>query len=172
MRRWIHLDGPGIPDSREFNTLLAGSSAAPCTCERLVEEDIAAIVFTGGTTGLPKGARTSHRQIAWNGLNSVIHDVNRDDVYLNVFPMFHVGGLFVYTLPQIIMGGTTVLLKRFDPERVLHLLQRERATIFAAVPAMYQMLTQTPVSYTHLDVYKRQIYIRKNGHRHWHKPQP
>jgi len=61
-----------------------------------------------------------------------------------VFPMFHVGGLFVYTLPQIIMGGTTVLMKRFDPERVLHLLQRERATIFAAVPAMYQMLTQTP----------------------------
>lgn len=144
VRHWIHLDGPGIPGSQEFNALLAGSSAAPCTCETLVEEDIAAIVFTGGTTGLPKGVRISHRQIAWNGLNSVIHDVNRDDVYLNVFPMFHVGGLFVYTLPQIIMGGTTVLLKRFDPERVLHLLQRERATIFAAVPAMYQVLTQTP----------------------------
>ncbi|RUQ31252.1 MAG: long-chain fatty acid--CoA ligase [Candidatus Competibacteraceae bacterium] len=144
VRHWIHLDGPGIPGSREFSALLAHSSAAPCVCETLVEEDIAAIVFTGGTTGLSKGARISHRQIAWNCLNSVIHDVNRDDVYLNVFPMFHVGGLFVYTLPQIIMGGTTVLMKRFDPERVLHLLQRERATIFAAVPAMYQMLTQTP----------------------------
>lgn len=144
VRHWIHLDGPGIPGSRGFSALLAHSSAAPCVCETLVEEDIAAIVFTGGTTGLSKGARISHRQIAWNGLNSVIHDVNHDDVYLNVFPMFHVGGLFVYTLPQIIMGGTTVLMKRFDPERVLHLLQRERATIFAAVPAMYQMLTQTP----------------------------
>ena len=144
VRHWIHLDGPGIPGSREFSALLAHSSAAPCVCETLVEEDIAAIVFTGGTTGLSKGARISHRQIAWNGLNSVIHDVNHDDVYLNVFPMFHVGGLFVYTLPQIIMGGTTVLMKRFDPERVLHLLQRERATSFAAVPAMYQMLTQTP----------------------------
>jgi len=144
VRHWIHLDGPGIPGGQAFNTLLADSSAMPCTCETLVEEDIAAIVFTGGTTGLPKGARISHRQIAWNALNSVIHDVNRDDVYLNVFPLFHVGGLFVYTLPQMIMGGTTVLLKRFDPERVLHLLQRERATIFAAVPAMYQMLIQTP----------------------------
>ena len=144
VRHWIHLDGSGIPGSQDFSALLTAASAAPRTCETLVEEDIAAIVFTGGTTGLPKGARISHRQIAWNALNSVIHDVNRDDVYLNVFPMFHVGGLFVYTLPQIIMGGTTVLLKRFDPERVLHLLQRERATIFAAVPAMYQMLTQTP----------------------------
>ena len=142
VRHWVHLDGPGIPGSRDFNELLAAAPATPRTCETLAEEDIAAIVFTGGTTGLPKGAQISHRQIAWNGLNSVIHDVNRNDVYLNVFPMFHVGGLFVYTLPQVIMGGTTVLLKRFDPERVLELLQRERATIFAAVPAMYQMLTQ------------------------------
>lgn len=145
VQHWIHLDGPGIPGSRDFNELLAAAPTTPCTCETLVEEDIAAIVFTGGTTGLPKGAQISHRQIAWNGLNSVIHDVNRDDVYLNVFPMFHVGGLFVYTLPQVIMGGTTVLLKRFDPERVLELLQRERATIFAAVPAMYQMLTQARI---------------------------
>ncbi|MCB1778305.1 MAG: long-chain fatty acid--CoA ligase [Candidatus Competibacteraceae bacterium] len=142
VQHWIHLDGSGIPGSRDFNTLLAATPATPRTCETLTEEDIAAIVFTGGTTGLPKGARISHRQIAWNCLNTVIHDLGRDDVYLNVFPMFHVGGLFVYTLPQVILGGTTVLLKRFDPERVLELIQRERATVFAAVPAMYQMLTQ------------------------------
>lgn len=142
VRHWIHLDGLGFPGSLDFNEWLATAPTVPRTCETLVEEDIAAIVFTGGTTGLSKGAQISHRQIAWNSLNSVIHDVNRDDVYLNVFPMFHVGGLFVYTLPQVIMGGTTILLKRFDPERVLELLQREQATIFAAVPAMYQMLTQ------------------------------
>lgn len=142
VRHWIHLDGLGFPGSLDFNEWLATAPTTPRTCETLVEEDIAAIVFTGGTTGLSKGAQISHRQIAWNSLNSVIHDVNRDDVYLNVFPMFHVGGLFVYTLPQVIMGGTTILLKRFDPERVLELLQREQATIFAAVPAMYQMLTQ------------------------------
>jgi len=142
VRHWIHLDGLGFSGSLDFNAWLATAPTTPRTCEALVEEDIAAIVFTGGTTGLSKGAQISHRQIAWNSLNSVIHDVNRDDVYLNVFPMFHVGGLFVYTLPQVIMGGTTILLKRFDPERVLELLQREQATIFAAVPAMYQMLTQ------------------------------
>ena len=144
IRHWIHLDGVGIPGSLHFGDLLDAALATPCACEMLVEEDIAAIVFTGGTTGLPKGAQISHRQIAWNCLNSVIHDVGRNEVYLNVFPMFHVGGLFVYTLPQVIMGGTTVLLKRFDPEQVLRLIEREKATIFAAVPAMYQMLTQTP----------------------------
>ena len=144
VRHWIHLDGAGISGSRDFNALLADSSPDACFREDLRDEDIAAIVFTGGTTGLPKGAQISHRQIAWNCLNTVIHDLGRGDVYLNVFPMFHVGGLFVYTLPQVIMGGTTVLLKRFDPDQVLRLIQRERVTVFAAVPAMYQMLAQTP----------------------------
>ena len=144
VRHWIHLDGAGISGSQDFNALLADSLPDACFREDLKDEDIAAIVFTGGTTGLPKGAQISHRQIAWNCLNTVIHDLGRGDVYLNVFPMFHVGGLFVYTLPQVIMGGTTVLLKRFDPDQVLRLIQRERVTVFAAVPAMYQMLAQTP----------------------------
>ena len=82
--------------------------------------------------------------IAWNTLNTVIHDVTHDDVYLNVFPMFHTGGLFVYTLPQVIFGGTTILLRQFDPAKVLRLIERERVTIFAGVPTMYQMLTQAP----------------------------
>lgn len=144
VQHWIHLDGIGIAGSRHFGDVLDTSPTIPCTCETLNDEDIAAIVFTGGTTGLAKGARISHRQIAWNCLNTVIHDLDRSDVYLNVFPLFHVGGLFVYTLPQIILGGITVLIKRFDPEQVLRLLERERVTVFAAVPAMYQMLAQNP----------------------------
>jgi fatty-acyl-CoA synthase len=144
VRHWIHLDGTGVPGSLNYGDLLDAAPPTSRVCETLVEEDIAAIVFTGGTTGLPKGAQISHRQIAWNGLNTVIHDLGRGDVYLNVFPMFHVGGLFVYTLPQVLMGGTTVLMKRFDPEQVLRLIERERVTVFAAVPAMYQMLAQTP----------------------------
>jgi fatty-acyl-CoA synthase len=55
--------------------------------------------------------------------------------------MFHTGGLFVYTLPQVIFGGTTIFIREFQPERVLALLERENVTIFAAVPTMYQMLT-------------------------------
>jgi len=82
--------------------------------------------------------------IAWNTLNTVIHDVTHNDVYLNVFPMFHTGGLFVYTLPQVIFGGTTIFIRQFDPAQVLTLLQREKVTIFAAVPTMYQMLTTAP----------------------------
>jgi fatty-acyl-CoA synthase len=70
--------------------------------------------------------------------------VTHNDVYLNVFPMFHTGGLFVYTLPQVIFGGTTIFIRQFDPEPVLTLIEREHVTIFAAVPTMYQMLTTAP----------------------------
>lgn len=137
----LHLDGDGLPDSLHFETILQSSSDAPVTCETLEAEDTAALIFTGGTTGLPKAAEVSHRMIAWNTLNTVIHDVTHNDVYLNVFPMFHTGGLFVYTLPQVIFGGTTIFIKQFDPAQVLSLLEREKVTIFAAVPTMYQMLT-------------------------------
>ena len=137
----LHLDGNGIQGSLPFEPTLQSASDSAVTCEDLEAEDTAALIFTGGTTGLPKAAQVSHRMIAWNTLNTVIHDVTHNDVYLNVFPMFHTGGLFVYTLPQVIFGGTTILIRAFDPVQVLTLLEREKVTIFAAVPTMYQMLT-------------------------------
>ena len=111
------------------------------TTESVEAEDIVALLFTGGTTGLPKAAQISHRMIAWNTLNTVIHDITHGDTVVNVFPMFHTGGLLVYTLPMMIIGGTVVLTRRFEPEQVLDLLQDYRATFFAGVPTMYQLLT-------------------------------
>ncbi len=137
----LHLDGNGIEGSLPFESTLQSASDSAVTCPSLEAEDIAALIFTGGTTGLPKAAEVSHRMIAWNTLNTVIHDVTHNDVYLNVFPMFHTGGLFVYTLPQVIFGGTTIFIRQFEPAQVLTLLEREHVTIFAAVPTMYQMLT-------------------------------
>ncbi|WP_374688122.1 AMP-binding protein, partial [Promineifilum sp.] len=137
-------DGDELPDYERFERVLRGAPAEPVATDELEAEDIAALIFTGGTTGLPKAAQVSHRMIGWNTLNTVIHDVTHDDVYLNVFPMFHTGGLFVYTLPQIIFGGTTILMRPFDPPRVLELIERERVTIFGAVPTMYQLIAQAP----------------------------
>ena len=142
--RLLHLDGSGLPGSLGYEHTLQGSPETPVTCETLEAEDIAALIFTGGTTGLPKAAQVSHRMIVWNTLNTVIHDVIHHDVYLNIFPMFHTGGLFVYTLPQVIFGGSIILVRQFDPALVLRLIEREKVTIFAGVPTMYQMLAQAP----------------------------
>ncbi len=142
--RLVHLDGAGIPGSVAFDALLATASDAAVTCETLELEDIACLLFTGGTTGMPKGAMISHRQINWNSLNTVIHDLSHGDVYLNVFPLFHTGGLFTYLATQITFGNATHLVRQFDATQVLDILEREGITVFAAVPTMYQMLTQAP----------------------------
>ncbi|HUM70063.1 MAG TPA: AMP-binding protein, partial [Chloroflexota bacterium] len=142
LRHFVHLEGEGAPGSRPYSAVQQEASPDPIFDPTIEAEDIAALIFTGGTTGLPKAAQVSHRMIAWNTLNTVIHDLHHDDIYLNVFPLFHTGGLFVYTLPNVIMGGTTILLRQFEPERVLQLIEQERVTIFAGVPTMYQLLTQ------------------------------
>ncbi|MGB5058317.1 MAG: long-chain fatty acid--CoA ligase [Candidatus Promineifilaceae bacterium] len=138
---YVHLDGEPVGGSLSFKEarLDSGENA---TTAAVTEDTTAALIFTGGTTGLPKAAQVTHKMIAWNSLNTIIHDLHHDDIYLNVFPLFHTGGLFVYTLPQVILGGTTILLRQFDPAQVLDLIARERVTVFAGVPTMYQLLTQ------------------------------
>ena len=142
LTHFVHVEGAGVPGSALFAEAMAAGMDTAVSTPTLSEEDTAALIFTGGTTGLPKAAQVSHRMIAWNTLNTVIHDLQHNDVYLNVFPLFHTGGLFVYTLPQIILGGTVILLRQFDPAQVLDLIAREQVTVFAGVPTMYQLLTQ------------------------------
>ena len=136
----VHLEGQQVLDSTAY-TMIQDEPRALEMCSTVSEEDIAALIFTGGTTGLPKAAKISHRQIGWNALNTVIHDLRHGDRYLNVFPLFHTGGMFVYTVPLVILGGTTVVLRQFDPNRVLEIIDAEEITVFAGVPTMYQMIS-------------------------------
>jgi len=142
--RYLHAEGDGIEGSQPYESAIAASPDTPVACETLDKEDAACLLFTGGTTGLPKGAIISHRQICWNVLNTVIHDLTHDDIYLCVFPLFHAGGLFAYMSSQVVFGNTSILTRQFDPEQVLRLIEREGVTVFAAVPTMYQMMTQAP----------------------------
>ncbi len=139
---YLHLEETGIGASQPFSAILGEAPATPVSCESLTEEDTACLLFTGGTTGLPKGAMISHRMICWNAFNTVIHDLHHDDIYLCVFPLFHAGGLFAYLSSQVIFGNTTILTRQFDPVQVLDLIQHEQVTVFAGVPTMYQMMTQ------------------------------
>lgn len=120
----------------------AAGAASPMTCEELTEDDAACLLFTGGTTGAPKAAVQSHRQIVWNTMNTFLGDIRETDVFLNIFPMFHTGGLFAFSVPLLIMGGRVVQAGRFDPEVVLRLIESERITIFGGVPTVFQMLTE------------------------------
>ena len=142
--QYVHIEGDGVGGSQRYQSIIDQSPSMPVTCESLDKEDTACLLFTGGTTGLPKGAQISHRQICWNVLNTVIHDLTHGDIYLCVFPLFHAGGLFTYLSSQVIFGNTTILTRQFDPAQVLDLIERERVTVFAGVPTMYQAMTRAP----------------------------
>lgn len=138
VEHWLVVEGAGP----SLEAVVSEPTSDDPSCPDLDPEDIAALIFTGGTTGAPKGAMVSHRMVAWNALDTAIHDLREGDVYLDVFPLFHTGGLLVYTVPQLILGGTTILMPRFCPERALELIERERVTVFAAVPTMYQRMVK------------------------------
>jgi len=144
LRHCLHLDGDGLPGSLDYQRTLAAQPARPISTAPLDAEDIVGLLFTGGTTGQPKAAQISHRMIAWNTLNTLVHELERGDITLTHTPMFHTGGLLVYTLPLLTLGGTVVIMRRWTPDDMLALIERERVTMFFCVPTQYQLMLQSP----------------------------
>ena len=103
------------------------------------------ILYTAGTTGFPKGAIYSHKMLFWNSINTAMSlIVNSESRTVNVMPPFHTGGWNVLLTPFLHHGGYTCLVKKFDPDVVLELLESEKTTIFMAVPTMLKMIAESP----------------------------
>ncbi|PKR76898.1 long-chain fatty acid--CoA ligase [Halalkalibacillus sediminis] len=108
------------------------------------DKDPLAMVYTGGTTGKPKGAVLSHQSIFWNAMNTIVSwDLKRDECTLTSIPMFHTGGLNALTTPILLAGGTVVLESDFEPEKAVKNLIKYRCTIVLFIPTMYHMIVQT-----------------------------
>jgi len=115
-----------------------------CFIEEIAETDPLAMIYTGGTTGKPKGVVLSHQSIQWNALNTIVSwSLAEDDVTVNYMPMFHTGGLNALSIPILMIGGTVVIGEPFTGEKVVESLNRYRCTTILLVPTMYHMLIQT-----------------------------
>jgi fatty-acyl-CoA synthase len=143
-----HLAGTaGMPEPVPLGEAVAGwegSPDEPVAEESVTTETTVCLLFTGGTTGEPKAAEISHRHVVWNTFNALLADVLPTDTYLNIFPLFHSGGLFAFTVPLLILGGTVVQPRSFEPDRTLRLIEREGVTVFAGVPTVFQMMASAP----------------------------
>lgn len=106
-------------------------------------DDIVTLMYTSGTTGLPKGVMISHRNIWVNNMNWVLtSDFTSGDVTVVCAPLFHVGGLCVVLLVTLFTGGHLVLQEGFDPALYLKEMEQYRATVSFAVPAMLLFSSQ------------------------------
>lgn len=99
------------------------------------------ILFTGGTTGFPKGVMLSERCVTGNGFNEIVDtDMEHADVTLLITPMFHAASLLCWFVPHIMLGATSVLMHHFDDHAVGEVVQRERVTNGFLVPNMVRRL--------------------------------
>ncbi len=119
-------------------------NATQLTFEEPTENDLAALLYTSGTTGKPKGVQLSHGNVTSTIATLLIETGFRsEDIGLMVAPLFHVAGCHIY-MAAIARGCTVNLLPAFDPIKTLEAFSNTEATITLLVPAMIGALLNTP----------------------------
>ena len=120
----------------------ARASAAFTTVAR-ADDDLAAILYTSGTTGRSKGAMLTHDNLASNSLSLVDYWRFTDqDVLIHALPIYHTHGLFVASNITLFARASMIFLPKFDPDPIIRLMAR--ATVLMGVPTFYTRLLQSP----------------------------
>lgn len=136
------------PGDHAFLDLLARSSAAPPSPRVATNaDDIALLQYTGGTTGIPKGAVLTHRNLYSNvvQVGAWRTDVQPGkEVTMCILPFFHVYGLQVGMQNAVFLGGSMVMFPRFEIDTVLAAIDKYHPTTFPGVPTMYNALRNNP----------------------------
>ena len=103
------------------------------------------ILYTSGTTGAPKGALITPKMMHWNSISTGLRlNLCQQDVHVAFLPFFHTGGWNVLITPFLHRGAKTVLLKKFEPQTLVTLCEKEKATILFGVPTTMDMISQSP----------------------------
>ena len=151
LRNVVVVDFAGEPEGlepghRSFGDFMA-TDADPAPQVRIdPAEDVAALQYTGGTTGVSKGAMLTHRNLVANvqqSLDLFIDDpgaFSNNQKVMGILPMFHIFGLTCVMLFGIRQGLNQVLLPKFDPQEVMNVVRDHRPVMFSGVPTMYMAL--------------------------------
>ncbi|QUW22343.1 AMP-binding protein [Sporosarcina sp. Marseille-Q4063] len=103
------------------------------------------MIYTGGTTGKPKGVVLSTYAVNSNAMNTIISwGLTEEDTTINYMPLFHTGGINALSIPILMAGGQVVIGNRFDAEEAMRATDHYAATISLFVPTMYQSMINMP----------------------------
>ncbi len=136
--------GAAGPGETAYEDVVAGGDPTPLATP-LTDDDLCAIRFTGGTTGLPKGVAMSHRSVVGMINNMLLAlDAREEDVFAHFHPLSHAAGMLLAT--WWMRGARQVILPAFDfrADGVLELIERERVTSLFTIPTALNMLLDSP----------------------------
>jgi malonyl-CoA/methylmalonyl-CoA synthetase len=130
-------------DGRGSLTDAAAEASAEFATVARADDDLAAILYTSGTTGRSKGAMLTHDNLASNSLSLVDYwRFTGKDVLIHALPIYHTHGLFVASNVTLFARASMIFLPKFDPELIIQLMAR--STVLMGVPTFYTRLLQSP----------------------------
>ncbi len=134
------------PNVYFFQELLRGRQPNPPKVEINPEEDLVALQYTGGTTGISKGAMLTHMNLVSNAVacDAWLRGTEGKETFLTVLPLFHIYGMTTGMNAPIYQAGKIVMLPRFDILSTLRAIQKHKVTVFCGAPTMYSMLLSHP----------------------------
>ena len=135
----------GIPNTLSFDGLLESASQDQPNIQINPDEDLAALQYTGGTTGTAKGAMLTHKNLVSNALAFAAWIKGAEkDVFLAALPLFHIYGMTTSMNVPISLASKMVLVPKFDPAKILETIQQHKVTVYCGSPTMYSILLANP----------------------------
>jgi acyl-CoA synthetase (AMP-forming)/AMP-acid ligase II len=146
VRHFVSPQNTETPLAVDYEDFLAGGkSNIAGAASQVSEDDPCQLMYTSGTTGKPKGATLTHRNVFWNLFNIIwAREDKTGERAIIVGPLYHTAALNNHLTIQIALGGTSIIIRKFEPESLLKTIEREKATIVSGAPALYNMLLQHP----------------------------